>query len=453
MDLPPELLQEVLRYLLKNDLEQMRLVCKALSELGAPHLFHSIFLSANVADLEDARLSLTHFKHYIRTVIISPMYLETLSESAYRSEAVAGFQLAKATRNGNRWQEHLDLGFEAYCRQRQEAFAILSTGEISKLFCEAAGGSSNIHKVVFTNAPRQKKLNKTSVQEYCPIAACKIPCETHENFRMIPRLQATGFGDGKRSLACSVIEAFSTTTPSVKELTAEFIDDDHHFLTPSAFEMTPRQTSRTSAFVANLTKLRLCLTVNSLADEHAILNRTVAKVLSNACNMRCLFIEIGFPMGLYTDQTGTTAFQATLNGCSFPKLRAFILAFGSARQDELVSLFEKSPLIEVLVFDGMTLQSGFWKEVVESARQHLPIKTIQMNQLFRGFEEPWARENLEWMDYFHDVGNFIFHDGPNPFSVPEVARYRQDLARDRPLVVECGGRSYEYYYPAMSPRY
>lgn len=132
--------------------------------------------------------------------------------------------------------------------------------------------------------------------------------------------------------------------------------------------------------MAKLTKLRLCLTVISLADEKAIPNRTVAKVLSNACDLRCLVIEIGFPMGLYPEQTGTTALRATLGGCSFPKLLAFILAFGSVRQDELFSLFDTSPHIEVLVLDGMTLQSGHWKEFAESARQHLPIKTIQMHQ-------------------------------------------------------------------------
>lgn len=97
------------------------------------------------------------------------------------------------------------------------------TVEISKLFYKAAGGRSKIHKVVLTNVPRQKKLNNNSVQKCCPLAASKIPRETHEKFRMMPRLQATGFGDGKRTLACSVIEAFSTTTPNIKELSAEFI--------------------------------------------------------------------------------------------------------------------------------------------------------------------------------------------------------------------------------------
>ncbi len=97
---------------------------------------------------------------------------------------------------------------------------------------------------------------------------------------------------------------------------------------------------------------------------------------------------MNFPMGDYTDQAGITAFQAILDGCNFPEFRAFILAFGSAHQDELVSFFETSPRVELLVLDGMTLRSGLWEEVVESARQYLPIKTIQMNQLFGRFEEP-----------------------------------------------------------------
>jgi len=139
---------------------------------------------------------------------------------------------------------------------------------------------------------RQKKLTKTSVQEYYPIAACKISCDIHAYFQMIPRLQVTGFGNGKRCLVRSVIEAFSTTTSSVSELTAKFVDDDHAFLTASALQICPRQRSRISAFVANLTKLRLCLTVNSLEDEHATLNGTVATSLSNASNLRWLFIKV-----------------------------------------------------------------------------------------------------------------------------------------------------------------
>lgn len=103
----------------------MRLVCKALCELVAPHRFHSVFLSANAADLEDAMLNSTLFKRYILTVISSPMYLGTFGDSAYRSEAVGGFQLANATRNGNRWQEHPDSRFEAYCRNQQ---ALLQSG-------------------------------------------------------------------------------------------------------------------------------------------------------------------------------------------------------------------------------------------------------------------------------------------------------------------------------------
>jgi len=93
------------------------------------------------------------------------------------------------------------------------------------------------------------------------------------------------------------------------------------------------------------------------------------------------------------------------------------------------------------VLDGMTLQFGLWKNVAESVRQHLPMKTMQMNQLFRGFEGPWAKENLKWMDYFHDVGNCIFQNDPDPFSVTEGARYPQDLT---------SSRSYDYYYPQCS---
>ena len=425
MDLPLELLRQVLQYLPKKHLKQLRLACSILAQSVAPYLFDSIFLSASVADLEDATLVLKQFSHCLKTVFISPMYPGEISKTTYCSDVLGSTQYTGLVAIQDHWQEHLNLGFKSYLRHRQEALDILSTGQISRLLRQAINTAPTISKIVLTYYPRPRVITDAMLSDFCPIAACKLPRVSHKKFRVVSRLPAEGLGDGKKSVIHSIFVALSTPICNVTEVRADLLARDEHYLTPSAFNLSPRQMGQASEFLANLTKLKLSLTLASRLDGAAIRNKTVAKTLSRAVNLRCLLVEIGVPMMDFIVEDVITAFEAVLEDCAFPRLRAFILAYGDARQDQLVSFFQRNRAIEILVIQTVELKSGLWEAVIESARQILPINTVQMNMLLGGFEESSLNHGFKWMELYGDVNNFFFNNGPNPFSAREIVRYRK----------------------------
>ena len=427
MDLPLELLRQVLQYLPKKHLKQLRLACRTLAQSVAPYLFDSIFLSASVADLEDATLVLKQFSHCLKTVFISPMYPGVISKTTYCSDVLDSTQYTGLVtiQDQDHWQEHLNLGFNSYLRHRQEALDILSTGQISGLLRQAIITAPTISKIVLTYSPRPRVITDAMLLDFCPIAACKLPRVSHKKFRVLSRLPAQGLGDGKKSVIHSIFVALSIPICNVTEVRADLLARDEHYITPSAFNLSPRQMGQASEFLANLTKLKLSLTLTSGLDGAAIRKKKVAKTLSRAINLRCLLVEIGVLMMDYIVEDVITAFEAILEDCAFPKLRAFILAYGDARQDQLVSFLQRNRAIEVLVIQRVELKSGLWEAVIESARQILPINTVQMNMLLGGFEESSMNYSFKWMELYGDVNNFFFNNGPNPFSAREIVRYRK----------------------------
>lgn len=439
MDLPTELLYEVIRYLPRKDLKQLRLVCSALVEPVASLLFDTVCICATHEDLEDARQILKHFGCHIRTVIFSPLTFESLNKSSYGravSEVCEGLKIRDCG-----FKKHLDLGFKTYRRLRQEALDILSTGEISTLLHSVLSNAPKVRKIALLNRTRYKALTNATLLDYCPLPSCKIPYAVHRNFQIFPRIPAVGLGDGNRTMMRSVITALSRTS-SITEMITDFGDDDYHYLTTSNFDTSGRHMNQAFGFLENLTKLNLSVTTASQADLNALHDMSVAKALTKAVNLRQLCIDVGSPMADFLDTSLTTAFNAILYGCTFPKLRSFGLAFGDARQDELVSFLKTHQNIEILVLDCITLKAGFWMEVIDTVRQHLPVKIVQMNQLYGGFEA----EKIEWMDCFSDIANFMFNDGPNPFSAREVARYCSDRENGRPLICITGAGHFRHHF-------
>lgn len=205
---------------------------------------------------------------------------------------VAGFSLAMAIKPRCHWQKHFNRGFKAFTRERQEAFDILSNGKISRALYEVMKSAPNIRKVVFTNAPRQTKLSNAMFRECYPLEVCRLPRIDHEHFRIEPLLCPMGIGDGSQSLVRSVIMALSITTSNVRELTAEFLDDHHHYFTPSTFDMPYGQTDRVPGFLVDLTQLKMCLTINSEADKRAVSQGAVAKALASSTSLTRLYLEV-----------------------------------------------------------------------------------------------------------------------------------------------------------------
>lgn len=427
MELPPELVHEVLKVLPKKDLKQLRLVCKTLSELATSHLFDSIFLTAIQEDLDDARLTLEHFASHIKTIIISPMYFYPYDKADYREEVRAGFVAAKVEISQAVWLKHLNRGWHLYASLKQEAFDILANGKIGELFTEAIGHASNIRKVILVQEGRQKEFSTKALAKYCPLENCLVSRENHRWFRTYPILPPNGEGDSPPSPMRSIFMALSGKNVKVSEVTAPRLHgEEPHYVSPSSFDMTPLQVRSTYRFLGNLSKLKLSLNMDSSADQLAVMHGTVAKALSGATNLTCLLIDLHDGMHHAILNSETTAFKAILGGCTFPKLRKFMLGLASAHEDELVLFFEENCTISMLVLSCVEIKSGSWSRVADTIKQHLPIETIHFEQLYGGLlEDELGAEVTEWFDCFGNLESFMFHNGPNPLTVAEMARYRR----------------------------
>lgn len=70
MKLPPELLRIACSFLSKDQLKDVRLVCKALEQAAVPFLFDLVFLSSSHLEIERVKHIAAHFAPHIRTIIL-----------------------------------------------------------------------------------------------------------------------------------------------------------------------------------------------------------------------------------------------------------------------------------------------------------------------------------------------------------------------------------------------
>ena len=452
INLPLELVLEILLYLPRSDLKQIRLVCRSLVEPVNPYLFDIIVLAAVQVNLEHTRLMLRHFDRYIKVVMVSLTAFYTLSKPDYCAEVIRNFEWAKVERTRYQWRKHLDLGFATYSKLCGEASDILSTGQISELFREAIVKIPSIRRLVITDKYREKPINDLTMADYCPSLDCRFSHEAHAYFRPAYGEGIVGFGDNSQSAMRSILLALSTTSSNIREFTTEFdVESEALMVTPSALDMPSLQMNQGRDFLSRLTKLWLTLSAIPWTEEVPMSHGSVAKALAHACSLKSLIVDIRDGMEDCADHLGISTFRATLDGCKFPKLRTFILAFASVEESELKTFISQHTSLQVLVLFGVCLKSGLWKEVADTIRNKLLIKAIQMNRLDCGFEGPGIRY-LEWKDWYGDVDRFFFKNGPNPFSVTEIARWLKDVKEEKPRPRPCGSLPYMWYLDG-APKY
>ena len=78
MELPNELLSEILQYLNNPDLKKVRLVSRTWSDSAAEHLFTKIFISPHKLNLEVFQALSQHavLRNYIRELVYELVYFE-----------------------------------------------------------------------------------------------------------------------------------------------------------------------------------------------------------------------------------------------------------------------------------------------------------------------------------------------------------------------------------------
>ena len=118
IEVPPEVLENILTHLEKKDLKAVRLVCKKLERSAVSLLFDEIYLSTNPAEIEIAQQTARNFGTSIKTVYFSAVEYMELNWRRFKY----------ASRENFRAPEYARLAHTNYGKLRQEQQDMLRAG-------------------------------------------------------------------------------------------------------------------------------------------------------------------------------------------------------------------------------------------------------------------------------------------------------------------------------------
>lgn len=424
--IPPEIYRIIVGNLRRRDIKHARLTCKELYGGLTPFLFDTIHITNENVDVEHTRRILQHFRPYITTIAISPMeHYTIMSKSTYQSLVRRCFSYCYQEQA--QWRQLLDLGYETYCEELPDKSSILSDRELQELLKECLATVPNTRKVVLSDQHRLQRLVDTLLRKYWTVdyEACDDMRCVFGIFHSMLDKYSCGKGAGSwtttvNTLLTSLPEAIS----DLREL-AIMSSFNRRFIEPSSLDLLIQADCCHTNLLANMTKLRFSFARNSNARDDILKNGMVAKALRRAHNLQCLLLDFEWEHTCY-QQSPVTTFQAVLDGCRFPKLKAFGFANGDATEKELVSFFVKHTKIRILILSDVTLRAGFWKDVAQTIKETNNLQVVRLLDLLNGFENFEESIELWWQDYYGDVDAFFHHNGPNPFSREQIERWERD---------------------------
>jgi len=411
---PFELLLEIFRNLLKDDLMALRIVCKPFAEFLVPLLFSSVLLVANAKKLEDAKLILSHFPASIKTIYISPINYPARTQARYENAVDRGCRPEHVRFP----QCHLDLGYKAYCKLRKEQQEIMATREISIVLCQFLNKAPKVSRLAIISAPELTSIAQEELKEFCTMNKCGLSLETHS----LLRLPAETASDCGASFVPSLLLALSTASTQIRELLA----GTHVYsmrLPAACLKMDAQQIQNLSPVTSNLTKLALSLDSISPADKGVITNGTLASVLASATKLECLFLRTTMERTLSFFVSDYSPFEDLLQGCRFPKLRSLFLAGQESHAKSLIEFLLHSPCLQSLGLRYYNLKSGSWAAVAEMLRKQSSLTNIQFYELRGGY---MPDSYMEFRGYECEfMQNSLFRGGENPFLEGAVERFIQ----------------------------
>lgn len=190
----------------------------------------------------------------------------------------------------------------------------------------------------------------------------------------------------------------------------------------NAFVMKPREKFCAAKVLPNLTNLQLHLDFCFVVDvEHEIyMERTIAKTLSAAINLRSLVIEVIDTAGELADDDTPTTFKMGLEGCKMPRLTTFGLSQFSFTQAEMTNFLQHSQGIREISFKHVEVTSGSW-EMLFCTIKDLPLKAFEFENLRGGVAELFkAGFDCGMYEPYPAIKNYLSADGLNPFSIPAL---------------------------------
>jgi hypothetical protein len=146
--LAPKLLQNVIKYLSKQDLKHLRFTCSQLVEFVNHSLFDSIFLFVDPRHLVIAIMMLQRFGPALRIVIISPLeYRELKQFDHHRNLRRTLDTHTKLSSNHLIYKEHRDRAYKWH------RALVVRQNRIKCQDClqQVLRHASNLRKVIFTH--------------------------------------------------------------------------------------------------------------------------------------------------------------------------------------------------------------------------------------------------------------------------------------------------------------
>ena len=438
MELPPELLADVVQYLSRRDLKQLRSTCRRLAEQVVPFLFDSIFLSTDASDLKRAELASISYGRQIRNVVVSFVPYNELTWLSYQKTV----RLEKGMRFGRlsyscRFQQHMAHNYKRFCTARHRAAQPSSASRMYELLEMVLNTGPNIRTVIVT---RRQSFNEVDLADYCCWENCPLSLKEHAMFRITP-LQGT-IGHQSLDLSPLLLTIAKSGVAVIKKLVMDSFQ--HHGsggtfrVSHETFGRLERHMSQVSAFLANLVKLRLALQQFRKGQTNPTAPRAIARFLSQAQNLECLYLE-AFSYRDEVHPFGRHILQ-DLGVCRLPKLRVLILRHSEIFGDELLPLLETLPGLKHLVLESCDLKEYFWKDLLEKIKMQHHLETLHLCYIANT-----AVSSFRYVDYCDEVKRFLVGDGPNPFSVEHLAKFRHKITIDH-LDLSFANECYERYF-------
>lgn len=408
-----EILENIAKHLIKSHLKKLRLAGKKLSEVAIPFLFNSVFLSRDPTDLKKAENVLVHFNSCIKTVVVSPLRYGNIDRIGYK-RLVIKYRGRHNLPETSCFDEHVKMGDKQYGLRDE-----LSECSMAQAVRKVVADGSKIRKLVITHRRRHEDLTEIEFCKYCRWADCPIPHEDHTMFRLSPLESIVNSSASDIGLPVEALLSEPNAKIQVLILEPSSTLGTSFSLPVIFFSRKPESMMDSmSAFLGNLTKLRLTIDQWFDGRTRELSSGAIAKQLALACNLEYLYLELLRPA------VERSTFTNTLGGCHFPKLRVLIVRGTGMADDGLVTLFHHSPELKHFVLEFCYLDGYLWKDVLREIKDSTNLESLHMNGLRGGFEEaagfgPFAT----YYDTDGYVDEFMFRDGPNPFSLEQLRLY------------------------------
>ena len=188
MEVPPEVLGQILAHLEKKDLKEVRLVCKKLERSAVSLLFDEVYLSTNPAEIEIAQHTVRNFGKSIKTVFFSAVEYGEMKWGEFKN----------AMRPPRGEVDYVRLAYTNYCRLRQEQQEMFRSGTYFGHLCYVLRTVPSLQRLEMTDSESEEESDRWKRRQsrlwrvgdcpaHCSIQGCAYDNLVHLSHMVRPR--------------------------------------------------------------------------------------------------------------------------------------------------------------------------------------------------------------------------------------------------------------------------